>query len=167
MQIREDSEQVPGGFTEKRKDSILHGKSVQLARRVQPWLYEKIKDNKDVLLRSLTNIINSENPLEQLEAIEDTKNLFAKVDKQMFKTLVVHAIALVAIGIITTGVILSFLSFPFLIPLAIGIIGSCVAMTASTLKACTLPVEDWSFCPSYLLPTFLRPHPYSQRIKAE
>jgi hypothetical protein len=158
---------VAPGSAVIRQQRILEGKSVQLARRVQPWLYNEITFQKNDLLAQLKDIIENPIPQGQLDAIESTKKLFAKIDKQMFKTLVIHTVALVAIGLITTGVILSFLSFPVAIPLYIGIAGSTLATIASFSKACTLPAEDWRFCPSYLLPTWLRPYFCLQRLKSE
>jgi len=158
---------VAPGSSEIRKQRILEGKSVQLARRVQPWLYNEIASQKTDLLARLKDIIENPTPQGQLDAIESTKKLFAKIEKQMFKTLVIHTVALVAIGLITTGVILSLLDFPVAIPLYIGIAGSTLATIASFSKACTLPAEDWRFCPSYLLPTWLRPYFCAQRLKTE
>jgi hypothetical protein len=136
-------------------EKILRGKSHQLVRRVQPYLYRELVEQKDTLLAELEAIIKNESPENYPQSIIQSKELFSKVDKQLFKSLVIHTIAIGILATITTGVILSFIGCP-IAPLVLAAIGGSAFIAFSLYKTCVLPKEGWDPCAIHLVPQRFR-----------
>jgi len=152
-------------LADANRQKILRGKSQQLVRRVQPYLYREIVEQKGVLLAELEAIIKNESPDGYLESINRSQELFSRLDKQLFKTLVIHAIAIVILATISTSVILSFIGCP-IVPLVLAAIGGSAFIAFSLYKTCALPKEGWHPSAIHLVPHRFRHYFCCETTKA-
>jgi hypothetical protein len=146
---------VPKGFESKRQDNILDGKAIQLTRRIQPWLFTEYQVTSAAVTHRLENCIMQDGSID-LEAIEEAKNLFEKIDTQSKKTIQIHLVAIFALGLSIASVVCTLIAAPFALPLAFGITAGVFSFTAGTLKTTLLPSEGYTFNWQYMLPDFLR-----------
>lgn len=146
---------VPPGTADMYKHKEETKLAVQLARKVQPWLYHQIAEKKDQIELDLYSMLEDGAEI-NLEKLQEAEELMKKIHQQCNKALIINGIALTALAITIAAIYVTSLSLPPLIPLAIGLSVGAIAISAGSLKSVWLPTEGWNIKMSYIIPYWLR-----------
>ncbi len=128
---------------ELMKENALKRKMVNLSRRIRPWCVAEISGEIHEVLKNLTSPNQKIRENAAIKGAEILKN----IDIQAKKKLLVHIIGIIAIGIFATGLILSSLAVPFLVPAILFGVGMTVALGRYLFYRKVLDSKRWHVIP--------------------
>jgi hypothetical protein len=137
---------------EKMMAAKLTTKKNDLIRRVHPWLADEIEQTVPGTLQNL----QSSDPTKRGEAKDKAAEIFQKMRLQSQKKILIHTIGLAAVLVTTIGLILGCFPFPFLIPLAVLLVGGALSVARQLLHAGFMDSKGWEFNVENCIPSTVK-----------